>query len=521
MLTAPFLYHLHTASETRELDRYTIEDFGIDGITLMELAGTQAAQDINEYVQAGWKGIFLCGKGNNAGDALVVARYLIQRAIDVELVFVGGTDKLSAETQQNHALLQKVSKAEASGSLAIYRNWQSFQEQFTSKLFQPDFIVDGMLGTGLNSNLRGDYTKAVEWANAQESPTFSMDIPTGLHADEGRIMGDSIIASKTYTFGARKTGLYLNEAKTQTGNIELCELPFPIGARPSRADYLIDQRWFPRNHPSENVRPSHKYEAGVLYVIAGSAGLTGAASMAALSAWKEGLGGVILVTPRGLLPYYGDALMQIIKYPIGNAEDTCFSPEHTGEIIETVTERPGTVLLGPGLGREQSTRSFVDRFLRNFEGDVLIDADGLDALSRLGLSHSDRPPKSQWMLTPHPGELARLSDDPSGSVRDDADRLKLARQLAGDLDINVLSKGNPVMLVEANGRTGFTNYDTTAYNRAGFGDVLAGKIAAHWTRTADPVFSAIRGLLRGEEIRKNKASQTSRDYQALEPFDFL
>ncbi|MDZ7689733.1 MAG: NAD(P)H-hydrate epimerase [Balneolaceae bacterium] len=191
----PHPYFVCTAAEAQQMDKDTIEEFGIDGYTLMEVAGSSAAKHLLDSIGDHTHGLYLCGKGNNAGDALVVARYLIQHGHHVEILFISGTDDLSADTQKNLELLQKIRDQDSTaGNLQILESWGDFDAN-ASHTFH--YIIDGMLGTGLDSDLRGDYTSAVEWANSSGLPIYAIDIPTGLHGDTGQIMGNAIRAVRT------------------------------------------------------------------------------------------------------------------------------------------------------------------------------------------------------------------------------------------------------------------------------------------------------------------------------------
>src|SRR5699024_3610773 len=343
-LQPPISHYLLTAEQSREVDRRTIEETGIPGFTLMEVAGSSAAESILTKEGNLSHGLYLCGKGNNAGDALVVARYLCEHETAATVVFLSGTDNLSADAQKNRQLLHEF----AGNQLQEVNSWDSFDRSASY-----DFIVDGMLGTGLNSDLRGDYHQAVQWANEQSTPVFAMDIPTGLHSDSGQVMGTAIRAARTFAFGGRKLGLYLQDGPGHTNTVSYCQLPFPNKFKADCGTYLLDESWI---EPEAQKPGRHKYDSGVLYIIAGSEGLTGAAIMAARSAWAEGLGAVILICPRGLLSVYEHSLPTIIKKPVGNSADLYFTEKHLREVQNIIGQKEGSLLFGPGLGRRSEER---------------------------------------------------------------------------------------------------------------------------------------------------------------------
>lgn len=500
MLKAPYPYHLSSAEQCRRMDKRTINEFGISGFTLMEIAGTKAADFILSETDANSHGLFVCGKGNNAGDALVIARILSEKDYSVTVCFVDGTDSLSDDTSKNLELLKKLT-----GEIQFVK-WDS-----DVRVSDYDFVVDGLFGTGLHSEVRRPYDEVIRTLNKEEQVIFSLDIPSGLHPDTGRIMGEAVKATYTITFGALKTGFYLNQGYYYSGDVTLCDLPFPNQYREKTA-FLIDEDWVHNSNNKEYQR-AHKYDGGILYIIAGSEGLTGAATLAAKSAWATGIGAVALITPKGLLNIYEKTLIQIIKKPVGGSNDVCFTPNNLREVISILAEKPGKLLIGPGIGRNPDTLAFTQHLLSKFEGDVVIDADALFALSEQEDLH--KPKNSNWVLTPHPGELKTfLGTD----ISDDSDRIIQVTQNAKDNGITILSKGFPGIIGTTSGDTYLTGYDTRIFSRAGFGDVLAGKVSAYLLKYNDPNIASITALLDG----KKKASIFSETNDStLEPTDLI
>ncbi len=481
MVKIPYPYHLCSAEQCRRMDERTINEFGIDGFTLMEIAGTKAADFILSEIDSKSLGLFICGKGNNAGDALVVARILSEKDHPVTVCFVDGTDSLSEDTSKNLELLKKLE-----GNISFV-DWTS---NFNYKDF--DFVVDGMFGTGLNSEIRAPYDDVINGLNRSHKTIFSLDVPSGLHANTGRKMGNAVLADFTITFGALKTGFYLNEGFEHSGEIVLCELPFPNHYKEKSA-YLIHEDWFSISNSSPKQR-EHKYDGGVLYIIAGSQGLTGAAVLVAQSAWGTGVGAVVLITPKGLLNIYEKNLTQIIKKPVGIDTDIHFSTSHFEQVQSILNEKPGSLLIGPGLGRDPETVNFVQEVLSDFSGNVVIDADALFALSE-----SDswkKPDNANWILTPHPGELKNLL---ASEIQDGFDRLIQISKTAKEKNITILSKGFPCILGTTSGDTYLTAYDTRIFSRAGFGDILAGKISGYLLALKEPDSACIKSLIDGKQ----------------------
>jgi NAD(P)H-hydrate epimerase len=477
----PHRYHITSAEQNRRMDSKTINEFGIDGFTLMEIAGTRAADYIMQHSETGSKVLLVCGKGNNAGDAFVVGRILSQQGYNCSYFLCFGDEDLSSDAQKNYELLLKLDS-----DLPIITELSELDTR------NYDVIVDGIFGTGLTSEVRSPIDTYIGFINASNAQIFALDIPSGLSSDTGRIMGAVVRAHHTLSFGALKAGSFLNEGKEICGEVILCDLPFPNEYR-EHAGYLIDEDWVELNSIPKKQR-EHKYAEGMLYIIAGSEGLTGAAILAAKSAWAQELGAVTVITPKALLDIYEKTLIQIIKKPVGNSSETHFTSKHLDDVLEILQQKKGTILIGPGLGRESETLEFVRSLLKQYDGNAVIDADALFALDETTIQQ--KPANTQWILTPHPGELSRILTD-SNSLDDDFNRMIQVSAFAKKHNITILSKGYPGILASKNGEAFLTTYDSRIFARAGFGDVLAGKIGAFWLTEQNEIIASSKALLQG------------------------
>ena len=511
-MSIPNNFRVCTAEENRAMDAYTIQDFGIPSFTLMEIAGAKTAASILPHLKPQSRGLVLCGKGNNAGDALVVTRHLHRMGFQFDLVFVSRTEELSEDTTKNFAFVQKLIDGDPNPNnpaITITEGWQP--DKIDAKHYT--FIIDGLLGTGLSSALRGDYAKAVDWANDSGLPIYSIDVPTGLHADTGKVLGNCMRARMTCTYGALKTGFYIGNGPEYAGEIVFCDLGFPDEATPKSERFIIDESWIDQQ-PEPVRHPRHKYEAGVVYLIAGSEGLTGAVQLAAQSAWRMGVGAVTVIIPHALLPVFETSLVHQVKVPVGKREDYHFKPGHVDQILEMINDRPGSVLLGPGLGRHAETVAFVHKLTSQLTTDLVIDADGLWCLSQ-----NDFPKingDTSWILTPHPGELSQLTG--KSATDDNFERMQIAEKLAQDHNITVVSKGMPTYVAEQGHHTLMTAYDTTIFSRTGYGDILAGKIVAGLALGYKPTISCAKALLDGKQKYYNALK--SNNYPP-EPLDLV
>lgn len=474
---------LYTAEQCRRLDQRTITDFGIDGFTLMEIAARGAASYIKNELGPHKTGYFVCGKGNNCGDALAVARYLSefsQHSITVYLVF--GDKDLSPDARKN---------------LDLLRNLQDHGSDITFTdsldllpLVQADYIVDGIFGTGLNSDLRPPLPGIIETICEARRPVYAMDVPSGLNADTGRIHGHCIRADHTITFGLNKLGFYLGEGQKYTGEVSRIELPFP-GYLRETAPVLINEK-LKTYLPAASREARHKYESGVVHILAGSEGLTGAAIMAAKSAWKQGAGAVFLYTPKKLLSVFEITLPHIIKIPLGSSSDSRLTSAHTETILQHLENKKGVLIAGPGTGTSEETGKCLYNILSRYTGYAVIDADALSFWSSLKKISSGQ--KKKWLLTPHIGEAQKYL---GLTFENDYDRLKKTSEFSARHKCSLLSKGHPTIFVSVSGEIYISGYNTRVFSRAGFGDVLSGTIGAKIGINNEITLSTVSALYAG------------------------
>jgi ADP-dependent NAD(P)H-hydrate dehydratase / NAD(P)H-hydrate epimerase len=498
-LHIPYTYNISTGAQCRKTDRLTIEKFGIDGFTLMETAGVQAAGFINKIEGHSRTGFYFCGKGNNGGDALVIARYLlIQYSHTCYLYFPAGTDDLSSDSQKNLDLLLKLQKQ----GLPVHLIEQDIQLDDV----KPDYVIDGLLGTGLSSDLRAPFDSAVALINQSQARKYALDIPTGLHTDNGQLMPAAVRADYTLSFGALKPGFYLGQGPDYTGSIQPFNLSFPDKYRKSIAKLITPE--LDEYIPPIRRQAEHKYSDRLLYIVAGSEGLTGAAIMAAASAWKSGVGAVVLISPRGLLEIYEKNLPGIIKSPVGQRSDLQFQPSHSEEVHQVIQEKEGVLLIGPGMGRNTDTLSFIKKLLQQVDRKVVIDADALQVIPEIS-----SPDKAEWILTPHPGEAGTLR---GAGFSSQYDRISWAKEYSAENNVTLVSKGYPTFVGTPHGSNYITGYDTRIFARAGFGDVLAGSISGNLAITNNIELSIIRALLDGyikaEHIMKESSKVIEPDH---------
>ena len=468
---------LFSSGESRKIDSSTIENFGFDSFTLMETAALGASQIIRKKHATNQKGLYICGKGNNAGDALATARLLSNRFDhEVDLYFPLGKEGLSDDTLKNYTFLSELKRH---GS-TINR----LKDSGTPKFQKYDYIVDGLFGTGISRDIEGTLFNMIEAMNKSDVPVYAMDIPSGLSGDTGKVMGICVKATTTITFGTRKRGLYLESASGYTGNIHFIPLQFPVHYLKSSV-FLLNKELF-KSIPDKRRVARHKYDQGVVHILAGSEGLTGAAITACRSAWKNGAGAVFLYAPKKILPVYEATLPEIIKVPLGDDSDAYLKTAHAEKILSQINDKPGILLAGPGVGTLKETQTCLKTVFQNYRGKAIIDADAHSLWDELKILAEEE--QNEWMFTPHIGEAKAYMD---AHFSDDLSRLEWAAEISKEHNCSIIMKGNPAFLTIHSGLKFVTEYSTHMFSKAGFGDQLAGAVAAQTVIRNDGTEAAI------------------------------
>ena len=515
-----------TAEEMREADRYTIEEFGIHGRTLMETAGRDAALIIERRFRTagGLRVAVYCGKGNNGGDGFVLARYLHQRGAAVRVFALGGgasEAEMSDDAAANFRLLRKLAAQHETGALPI--------EPLSDGAELPgaDVHVDALLGTGITKELRDPLRSLVRRLNEQPGAKVAIDIPTGLHADTGTVLGAAFRADLTITMGARKAGLVLNRGPEHAGEVIVVDIGIPPRnlAEPlhsgSRGCAWLSSDAAIRDALPHRPSDAHKYSVGFALTVAGAAGMTGAPVMASTAAARAGAGYVSCACDERIQHILGIKMTEVttIALPSG---DRGIEPDGAMEALGGRLEKVSAALIGCGLGTAELTARFIRRFLEEVEVPLVIDADAINALAA-DPELLPRRAGGRWILTPHMGEFNRLAGE---SLRrldiDPSDRIALAQHFATEWNCILLLKGMPSVVAAPDGRAWVPATGNTGLATAGTGDVLAGVCVGLLAQGLAPEQAAVAALhLCGAAADRYAARRDSRSLQAMDLLDEL
>ena len=458
-----------SAQEMRELDRLTIEKYGVPSLVLMERAGAAIAQAIlQRFARATKKGVLIvAGKGNNGGDGFVVARLLKKKRIHCAVALLARKDELSPDASHN---LRAFLKLKGKVVEIVPDRLELLSREIDSK----GLLVDAIFGTGMKNEVRGEYAEAITWMNASGLPMVAVDIPSGLHTDTGMPLGTAIQAEMTVALGYPKLGEVIYPGLDCVGDLAVADIGIDSNAVREvnpKTELLVQEEigWLvPSREPD-----THKGTYGHLLVMAGSRGKTGAAILACRAAMRTGAGLVTLAGPRALNDIFASSLVEVMTEPLGDngAENIeSLSEEEWRRLLE----RKDAFLFGPGIGVSEYTHNALRWLLRNLEMPWVIDADGLNtlALEIDRLRHAKTPP----ILTPHPGEMARLIGKGNATVNQD--RIGVARSFAVANRCHIVLKGARTVIATAEGKVFINPTGNPGMASGGMGDVLAGMLGA-------------------------------------------
>ena len=492
---------LLTVEEIRELDRIAIEEYGIPGTTLMSNAAEHLAKTAMQHIpNDGYVAIF-CGTGNNGGDGIGAAAYLLEKGISIRVFLIGNEDNLTEDAEEMKERLYSIG-----GSLELY----SPSADLVDYLSQCSVVIDAIYGVGLNGELRGEALGAVSIINSSRSFVIAADIPTGVHADTGAVLGDAVNADITVTFSFAKPGHFIEPGCVYCGEVIVCD----IGIPQKMLDKTVSHTYAATSTDivlPRRKRNTHKGDYGRALVVAGSVGYTGAPALSARATTKTGAGLVSLGVPKSIYEILAVKLDEEMPFPLPDDNKGRLVANAAGEILRRA-KQSDVCVIGPGLGQADGISELVQSIMRLSETPIVLDADGLNAITENVdvLNQAVCP----LVLTPHFGEFERLcgdladeeaiepevqsevqkmlsSDAQNDNTSDGCpncdeeppkkppiDRLRKACEFASKYGCILVLKGHRTITAMPNGVAYVNTTGGPAMAKGGTGDVLAGMIAA-------------------------------------------
>jgi len=448
-----------TSAQMREMDRRAIEEYGVPSTLLMRNAARCAAEAAMELAGGRGRAAVFCGSGNNGGDGVAAAAYMLIRGMEVRAFLTGSREKMTADTSEMERRL-----IEVGGSLEQFTE----SDEINNYVNSCAVMIDAMFGTGLHSALRGDALCAARLINASGVPVVSCDVPSGVSADTGEVPGEAVRADVTVTFSLPKIGLFMEPGCIYAGEVRVADIGIPpelvLGAESAVFAVTAEDVRLPARRPD-----AHKGDFGRDLIIAGAPGFTGAPVMAANAASRMGAGLVHLGVPESIYGLTAARCTEVMPFALPCDIDGLISWDAREPIGEKLA-RCGACLIGPGLGRSYMLDSLVERLLRETKIPLVLDADGINAVSG-NIDILDEA-GADVVLTPHAGEFKRLGGDISKG------RLAEAVGFAVRHGCVLVLKGHRTVAAFPDGTAYINTTGCPAMAKGGSGDVLAGMLTA-------------------------------------------
>ena len=482
-----------TAAEMRRIDRETIEGIGIPGIVLMETAGSAIVSAIERHYPTCRRIGILAGKGNNGGDGIVIARQLAHSGRDVHLFLVSPEASFTGEARLNLQIAKNL-------GLQIEEPFISDTSENSdialNHVSSCELLVDAIFGTGLRGAVRDPIAALINGINRLPIPVLSVDLPSGLDADTGHPLGTCVQADRTVTIGLPKRGVLMHPGAVLTGTLEVVDIGFPkqvIDAQNIKINWTTRRealRWVPPRPPA-----SHKGSYGRVLVVAGATGMTGAAALTSEAALRAGAGLVTLATPRHLNPILEGLLPEVTTLPLPETDAGSLAASAASDILEFAKKTDAILAIGPGLSQHRETVSLVHHLIRENQTQglglrMVLDADGLNALAQARETISLL--NEETVLTPHPGEMARLANTAVSAL--EKDRIRTAQQFASEHGLTLVFKGAPTVTSIATGEVWINSTGNPGMGTGGMGDVLTGIIAGLMAQGVTSENAAVLGV---------------------------
>ncbi|MEN8258119.1 MAG: NAD(P)H-hydrate dehydratase, partial [Thermodesulfobacteriota bacterium] len=467
-----------SADQMRFLDKTTIDENIVPGLELMENAGKGTVDLMREYYgdcKAQRVAIF-AGPGNNGGDGFVMARHLNDLGAEVSVYLLVRPEKINGDAAVNFKLLEE--------GVTIISLLDEVEVRGLS--LQYDIIVDALLGTGLTRQVSGVFAQVVELINRTNVPVIAVDIPSGLDADSGVFWGCCVRADLTVTYGLAKSGLVQYPGADCVGHLEVVDIGIPasvVDAAEIKSFYLLDELAAGFLPQRENM--GHKGSHGHVLILAGSRGKTGAAVLASEGALRSGAGLVSLCVPEKLNHIFEVHCLEAMTIPVAGLDGYALANSDYQEVVKAATGKR-CLMIGPGLGAAPETAALVNQLVRSCNQPLVLDADALNGLDleSLAVSGDDRV----RIITPHPGEMAKLTGLTSAEVQ--KNRLQVAGDFAKGHGVIVVLKGAATVIADPEGRLAVNSTGNHGMGTGGMGDVLAGLIAGLVAQNVKPFQAA-------------------------------
>lgn len=461
------------SNEMKEIDFRAVNEYGIPGIVLMENAAWSILKHLE---QLGAKNIVIvCGGGNNGGDGFALARLLFARGISVAIYCFKDASKIKGDAKINFEILLKM-------GIKINNDIEELKRDIKIA----DIIVDAIFGTGLTGEIKGLYREVIEIINSSSKYILSVDIPSGIDSNSGKMLGTSIFADETVTFGCMKYGHLLSLGREASSKVYVENISIPqacIDKQKIRTE--TNYRDFPYKLFKDRKRETNKKDYGRVSIIGGSNSMSGALILAAKASLNAGCGLTLCALPESIIDRVGSNVVEA-TYLVCQEKQGIIDIKN--DELNELIEKSDSIAIGPGLGRAEHIKDIISYLIYNSKAPLIIDADGLNALCEV--KHIIHEAKSKIILTPHPGEMSRLTGYKADYINNN--RVHVAINFAREHNCILLLKGSSTVITDGD-RVYINTTGNPGMATGGSGDVLTGIIASFAAQGYDEYDSAVLG----------------------------
>jgi ADP-dependent NAD(P)H-hydrate dehydratase / NAD(P)H-hydrate epimerase len=466
-----------SAAEMRTIDRVTSDRFGVPSLTLMENAGTAVAEFVRSQYPAAKRIGVICGKGNNGGDGFVAARKLQQEGRTVKVLLLAQPSELRGDAAE---MFGKLSAAPVSATSS-----DELQRDPARAVFDAGLLLDALLGTGFRPPVSGLYAKAIELMNAADAPVIAVDIPSGTDADVvGEQTGSVARADSVVTFTAPRPAQVFGHLTRGTTRIAPIGSPEEAVVSSLQLNLITPREIAPLIGPRPPA--SNKGNFGHVLVVGGSVGKAGAAAMASIAALRVGAGLATAATAGSVLGTVAGFHPEIMTEPLPETGEGTIAEKALGRIAK-LAESKTVLAVGPGISRNSETSELVRALLKSRNTPIVLDADGLNAFEDRARELNGTP--GPLVLTPHPGEMARLTGMAIAAIQ--RDRINVARQFAREHEVILVLKGHRTLVAKPNGDLWVNTTGNPGMSTGGTGDILTGMVAGFIAQNPSRIFEAV------------------------------
>jgi len=490
-----------SSAEMREIDRVTSEHFGVPSLTLMENAGSAVADFVlGKYPSAKTIGV-ICGKGNNGGDGFVAARKLVSAGKNVQIMLLADPSELRGDAAEMFSRLPIPP--------VIARSGEDLKREQSQLVFKSDLLIDSILGTGFRPPVSELFAKAIAAINASAASVVAVDIPSGADADViGRQTGAVARADTIVTFTVPRPAHIFGDLTPAPIVVS------PIGSPDEAIVSSLNLNVITARDIAPLVGPrpadSNKGNFGHVLVIGGSLGKSGAAAMAAFSALRTGAGLSTAAIPASVLPTVAVFHPELMTEPLEETKAGSIALNAL-EHIEQLAKGKAILAIGPGVSRNSETAECVRALVRTAKIPIVLDADGLNAFE--GLAGELNGVGRQLVITPHPGEIARLAGCSIADVQ--RDRLKIARAFAANHNLIVVLKGNRTLIAKPKGEVWVNTTGNPGMATGGTGDILTGMVAGMIAQHPSKIFEAVIAAVHLHGLAGDVAKETMGEHSLV------